>query len=109
MEEDYRILENELHSYKEELVHKTHFLVLNKIDKVSVKKLKKLEKHFALSSCKTVRISALNGDGIEELKVLLGETLEKYHSLSPQASPGGKDRFDSEDAGHGITGEIDSI
>ena len=86
----------------------THFLVLNKIDKVSAKKLKKLEKHFALSGCKTVRISGLTGEGIEELKVVLGETLEKYHSLAASQSRR-KDRIDSEDAGHGITGEIDSI
>ena len=81
VEEDYRILENELNSYKEELLRKTHFLVLNKIDMVSAKKLKQLEKHFSLSGCKTVKISALTGKGIEELKILLSETLEKHRAI----------------------------
>jgi GTPase len=84
VEEDYRILENELHSYKEELLSRTHFLVLNKIDLVSAKKLKQLEKHFKLSGCKTVQISGLTGKGIEELKVVLAATLEEYRAITPR-------------------------
>ena len=81
VEEDYRILENELNSYKEELLRKTHFLVLNKIDLVPGKKLKQLEKHFSLLGSKTVKISAITGKGIEELKMLLSETLEEYRAI----------------------------
>ena len=94
VEEDYRILENELHSYKEELIHKTHFLILNKIDKVSIKKVKKLEKHFARSSCKTVKISALKGEGIEELKVLLAETLDEYRATPLKVDQGKIERIE---------------
>ena len=107
VEEDYRVLENELQSYKEELVRKTHFLILNKIDKVPSKKLKELEKHFALSGCKTVRISALNGDGIEGLKVLLAETLEEYRAVPRRTDPNENERIVS-DHGERESGEKDS-
>jgi GTPase len=82
VEEDYRILENELHTYKEELLRRTYFLVLNKIDKVSAKQLKQLEKHFSLSGCNTVRISGLTGEGIEDLKILLVTALEEYRAIT---------------------------
>jgi GTPase len=92
-EEDFLVLENELNSYKEDLLHRTHFLVLNKIDRVSAKKLKQLDKHFRLSCCNTVRISGLTGEGIEDLMMLLAETLEKHREkslqdLNPNASAG---------------------
>ena len=78
LEEDYRILENELNSYKEGLLLKTRFLVLNKIDKIPAKRLKQIEKIFVSSGCKIVKISAKNGDGIESLKTVLADTLEQY-------------------------------
>jgi GTP-binding protein len=80
VEEDFQILENELNSYKEELLHRTHFLVLNKIDKVSPKELKKLDKYFRSSGCNIVQISGLTGEGVEELKVLLAATLQEHRA-----------------------------
>ncbi|MDR3630756.1 MAG: GTPase ObgE [Desulfocapsaceae bacterium] len=80
LEEDYRVLENELHSYKEDLLRKTHFLVLNKIDKIAPRKLKQIEKLFTSCGCNIVKISALTGAGIEELKIKLADTLEKHRA-----------------------------
>jgi GTPase len=85
VEEDFNVLENELNSYKEELLHRTHFLVLNKVDKVSAKELKKLDKYFRSSGCNTVRISGLTGEGIEDLKTLLAVTLEEHRVIAPNS------------------------
>jgi GTPase len=80
VEEDFRVIENELHSYKEDMLDRTRFLILNKIDKISVKKLKQLEAKFRESGCKTIRISGLTGKGIDELKEILAVTLEEHKS-----------------------------
>jgi GTPase len=99
VEEDYKVLENELHSYKEELIQKTHILVLNKIDKISSKKVKKLEKYFSRTDCKTVKISALKGDGIEELKVLLAETLEEFRTETSKMDNGENEQIQKDSFG----------
>ena len=80
VKEDYRILENELNSYKSELLLKTRFLVLNKIDKIPAKKLKQVEKVFVSSGCNIIKISAETGEGLEELKNILANTLEKHRA-----------------------------
>jgi GTP-binding protein len=112
VQEDYRILENELNSYKEELLQKTRFLVLNKIDKIPAKKLKKIEKDFAACGCTIVKISASTGAGIDGLKTILAGTLEQYrrdaqtpvqeegHGMEGQALSGpdqGADRQEGDD------------
>ncbi len=81
-EEDYRTLENELFAYKEELINKEQVLVINKIDKVAVEKVKKLDEYLRTSPYKTVRISCATGKGITGLKTLLMAILKGYREGS---------------------------
>ena len=78
VEEDFQVLRDELLSYREELLAKTSFLILNKIDKISVKKLKKIEKNYQSYHFKTIKISCVTESGISALKELLVQTLEEY-------------------------------
>ncbi len=77
-EDDYHVLEKELHSYRKELVDKYRILVLNKIDKLSNDKIKKIGEFFKATDCKIIKISCKTGKGIESLKILLMETLDNY-------------------------------
>ncbi len=76
-EDDYHTIENELLSYKHELISKTQIIVLNKIDKIPSDEVKKLEYSLRKSDCIPVKISCLTGKGIKRLKTLLMERLEK--------------------------------
>jgi GTPase len=78
--EDFRILENELRLYKKELLCRDHFLVLNKIDKVSSSDLQKIDEYFSQTCRKIVHISCLTGKGIAGLKGLLETTIEEYRA-----------------------------
>jgi GTPase len=89
-EDDCQILEDELFSYKEELVNKTQILVLNKIDKVSTEKIKDLREHFCKKHPVIVQISCKTGKGIKGLKILLMETLGKYRENSPDDNQQGQ-------------------
>ncbi len=75
-EEDFRILENELCSYKQELNDKTKIIVLNKIDKVPLEDVRKLDQQLTSSGCKTIQISCLTGKGLQPLMTLLRKTLD---------------------------------
>jgi GTPase len=88
--EDFRILENELRLYKEELLHRDHFLVFNKIDKVSAGDLHKIDEYFSGTSRKFVHISCLTGEGITELKDLLETTIEGYRKKTSEMHLVGK-------------------
>jgi len=81
-EENYSILEDELLSYKEELVNRTQIVVLNKIDKVSTEDIKILRKKFSQTQHTVVQISCKTGKGIKALKTLLMETLERHREKS---------------------------
>ncbi len=75
--DDYHIVNKELRLYKEELVNKTHFLVLNKIDLDENNNIEELKKHFQDLKQKTLCISGLTGKNIENLKDVLATTIEE--------------------------------
>lgn len=74
-QKNFYIIENELHSYKEELVERTRFLVLNKADLISAEEVKVMQEWFAGIGQKSCVISGLIGTGIEELKQFIEDSL----------------------------------
>jgi len=78
--EDYLVLARELAAYKRELLDRTHVIVLNKIDLVDSERLAEVKQQFAGLDLPLVTISAEEGDGLESLKELLGDLLEKQRA-----------------------------
>jgi GTPase len=72
----YQVLVNELRCYKEQLLSKQRLVLLNKIDLVAeAGELLKLRQGFAEMGIDTMIISALTGEGIEDLKGYLAHSL----------------------------------
>ncbi|TKB27591.1 GTPase ObgE [Desulfopila sp. IMCC35006] len=77
VEENFRIIANELLLYKEELVDRMQLLVLNKRDLVEESELRKLTTMFQQMGQHVVSVSGMTGEGIDGLKELVLETLEQ--------------------------------
>ena len=71
VKEDYETLIDELKKYKEEMLHKERIVVLNKADLVSEEVLAKWGKYFRKKGETVANVSALTGQGVEELKELV--------------------------------------
>jgi len=78
--EDYQVLARELAAYKRELLDRKHLVVLNKIDLVDEERLTEVKQQFAGLNLPIVAISAEEGDGLESLKELLADLLEKQRA-----------------------------
>lgn len=75
----YTMLVNELRCYNDELLTRDRLVLLNKIDLFTDgKRLEELTALFAREGVKTLAISALTEDGLEELKEVLAGIFEKY-------------------------------
>ena len=69
---DYKTIENELRNFNEDLLKRRQILLLNKTDLVDdPDRLAKLVEIFTKKGLKVLNVSALTGDGIEDLKELL--------------------------------------
>ncbi|MFN2369030.1 MAG: GTPase Obg, partial [Desulfurivibrionaceae bacterium] len=75
--ENYRILQNELNQYNDELTGRRYLVLLNKIDLPADEAAAALREKFKAAGCETLVASALTGEGIEGLKVRLGEILDE--------------------------------
>ncbi|MEJ2033612.1 MAG: GTPase ObgE [Deltaproteobacteria bacterium] len=71
----YKVLENELRRYKEELIDKQGLILLNKIDLLTAEQVGALRRVFAGKGFPVIAISALTGEGIAELKEFLAKAL----------------------------------
>jgi GTP-binding protein len=78
--ENYRVLANELASYKEDLAGRTQILVLNKMDLLEGSTLSQLENYFQQSGQNVMSISAETGEGVERLKEAIAMALEEKKS-----------------------------
>jgi GTPase len=78
--EDYQVLARELAAYKRELLDRKHLVVLNKIDLVDEERLTEVKQQFTGLNLPIVTISAEEGDGLESLKELLADLLEKQRA-----------------------------
>ena len=85
-QKNFHIIENELYCYKEELVERTRFLVLNKADLVHSGDLLDIQKWFADIGQKSIVISGLTGAGIEELKQYLEDNLSEDENEHAESS-----------------------
>jgi len=75
---DFRILEHELDRYNSELLERRHVIVLNKTDLIDDARLQELNDLLRPLGRQVFNISALNGDGIDELKEYLVEMLDEF-------------------------------
>jgi GTP-binding protein len=76
--QQYRTLEHELAEYNEALLGRHRLVLLNKIDQIEDRaRLAELAGRFAKEGMRTLSISALTGEGIEELKEAIGELLDE--------------------------------
>ena len=74
--QNYEVIENELLEYKQDLSKRVRIIVLNKTDLVDSEMAGEIAHAFQAQGAKTIRVSALRGDGIELLKKELSEALE---------------------------------
>jgi len=72
----FKIIEDELRSYKKELAERVKIVVLNKIDLVDVEMAEEIADEYLRYGMKMVRVSAKTGEGIEKLKEELIMSLE---------------------------------
>jgi len=78
--ENFHTMENELKQYSEELVGRRHLVLLNKIDLLSDEDLAELREKFSKAGCETLTASALEGQGLAELKDRLAEILDEIRT-----------------------------
>lgn len=74
---DFRVLENELAAYNDELLRRRYVIILNKIDLVDGERVRELTALFAAEGRQVVAISAETGQGIDALIRLLAELLDE--------------------------------
>ncbi len=74
IKKEYKILLNELEQYNPELLHKQRLLAISKIDLIGQAELKKLQKKLP-DEIPHVFLSAVNQEGIQELKDMIWEAL----------------------------------
>lgn len=82
--EDYETINQELRLYKEELVNKTHLLVLNKVDLLQGEEVDEITSEFEKMHRHVVVISGLTGQNIDALKEIIMDTLDTYDKTSPE-------------------------
>jgi GTP-binding protein len=98
---DFKVIENELRSYREDLLDRTQILVLNKTDIADPEKVNEAITSFTGMGFQTAPISGLTGEGIQHLKDLLEEKLEDLRKLDRQE----QERKDQDNATPGADGE----
>lgn len=74
---NFRIMENELKQYSEELVTRRHLVLLNKSDLLSAEESAELRKRFAEAGCDVLVGSSMTGQGLEDLRNRLAEILDE--------------------------------
>lgn len=80
----YQILKNELGSYNEKLLSRPSLIVLTKLDLLSSDNSTKFER-FSQFDIPILKISALTGEGLEDLKEMVWNLLEKADENDFQA------------------------
>ncbi|PID76484.1 MAG: GTPase ObgE [Deltaproteobacteria bacterium] len=73
--EHYRIIENELALYREELKNRTKLVILNKTDLVDPEMVEEFSEQFRQHGEEVLTVSSLNNENIEPLKERLAEML----------------------------------
>ncbi|PID75742.1 MAG: GTPase ObgE [Deltaproteobacteria bacterium] len=71
--ENFQTIADELYLYREELANRTQILVFNKIDMIAQEDIAVLKNDFAPHNQKMLFVSALRGQGLDELRDLIFE------------------------------------
>ncbi len=79
---DYQVLSGELQAYNEELMDRTHLIVLNKIDVIDAERLQEIKVMFTDMGLDVLTISAKEGTGIDKLKDRLADILEEQRQAA---------------------------
>lgn len=93
--DDFQVVENELKAYKEELLERTTLIILNKVDIAEADELKILQKELLQKGFQVVSISGLTGQGIEELKEIIGDLIDDLNNplnMETDSSENDKDK-----------------
>lgn len=78
---DFKIIENELRSYREDLLDRTRILVLNKTDIADPEMVEQAVASFTGLGFQVVLISGLTGEGIQHLKDIIEDKLEELRAV----------------------------
>jgi len=92
--EDFQVVENELKAYKEELLERTTLVILNKVDIAEPGELETLKKQLIQKGFQVASISGLTGQGIDELKGIIGDILDELNNFSSVDSQNNPDEND---------------
>ena len=85
--EDYNIITAELRSFDPTLAAKSTLLVATKVDAANPEKLKRLTAFARRKKLPLFKISAVTGEGIEELKYALAEAVTAHRGTNPLDRP----------------------
>jgi len=75
---NFQVIEKELYLYNEELVERIKIVVLNKIDMVDPEMVDEFVCQYRDDGVEPVAVSALTGDGVDRLKDVLFDFMEKF-------------------------------
>ena len=98
---DFKIIENELRSYREDLLDRTQILVLNKTDIADPEMVDQAVASFTGLGFQVVLISGLTGEGIQHLKDIIEDKLEELRAVERQNLKG----KNQEDVAPGLEGD----
>ncbi len=85
--EDYKVITTELRSFHPALAAKPTLLVATKADAANPEKLKRLTAFARRKKLPLYKISAVTGEGIEELKFALAEAVKTHRSIEAVDHP----------------------
>ncbi len=85
---DYNTIREELNAYNEELLSRKHIVVANKVDLLTVEERIARIDLLARQGETVLSLSADSGEGIEELKSILGDLLENQRTGVGDDIPG---------------------
>jgi GTPase len=84
--DDFRVVEKELQTYKEDLLDKTLLIVLNKVDITQPEDIETLQDEFHKNGLRVNCISGMTGQGIEEIKETIAEILDDLNTLEEKSA-----------------------
>lgn len=83
--EEFVILENELKAYNEELLSRKRVVVLNKMDLLEEERRRELVARFETTGLPVRCISGETGEGLDELRELIGELMDEIRQAEKES------------------------
>jgi len=87
--ENFRIINRELERHKPEMMEKTQYVVLSKLDVTEVRdKVAEVRPYFEKQGYRVFALSAVTGEGVEELVESIGKELDRRRESPASGSDG---------------------